>query len=170
MNPSVTTKSMPCEKCFGVVNTTYITSSDFAVQYFIPISSVLKMYIRYKSITWSGWIVLDNTGDILNLTTTAKDSLVSALNELNEFANKYKGVLIEAQTVSYGIYQVNGKKTFIHDGVTYTLPGNPYGILRIQSVGKGFEFISFTQTTTIYYIYNGYAEAWFSVNLPKVNG
>lgn len=72
----------PVQNSYGVIKTSYIDSNNYAIQEFVSLSTGYY-YIRLKvSGTWSKWYTHAHTGVLSDLTTTAKDSIVSAVNEI----------------------------------------------------------------------------------------
>ena len=78
---------------------------------------------------------------------------------------QHHDLLNNGQTVTSGTYVVNGVNSFMFNGNTMNIPGNPYGILQIpdSTTPSGIEFVSFSSNGCSLFIYNPYANKWFSV-------
>ena len=87
----------PAENSYGIVKTMYIDGSDYVIQEFVSLATGYY-YIRLKlNKIWSKWYTHAHTGILNDLTTTAKDSIVSAVNEVKYKIEIIQGIEVDTE-------------------------------------------------------------------------
>ena len=153
----------PVENSYGIVKTIYIDGGDYAIQEFVSLTTGYY-YIRLKlNGIWSKWYTHAHTGILNDLTTTAKNNLVSAVNEVNgRIYQKMLGTsLLEyAQTCAYGF------STVYLTGASYggsDLPGSNYAYgsaMILKRADTAINVVLFPESSYFKVAINSYNGSW----------